>query len=88
MKSGTKVKIVFVGKKDPNYVSPSGAPVGYLARMGRVGNILNDSPKYNSSFLVDFNGLVYDIHDQYFEYLPCTCDVIALHQNGCQCGGA
>lgn len=47
----------------------SGAPIGLLARQGKVGEIIDDSPTYNSSFLVDFGDAVYDIHDEYFQYV-------------------
>lgn len=97
----TRVKIKYVGKPDPSYIAPSGAPIGYLAHHGKIGKIVGNSPKYNSSFLVVFPKLslcarvqtarppdeCFDIHDQHFEYLPCICSSLALHQSGCQCGG-
>lgn len=84
----TRVRIKFVGsKKDPKEVSASGAPIGVLAINRAVGIIVNDSPTYNSCFLVNFNGNVYDIHDQHFEYLPCICSMVSLQQKGCKCGG-
>jgi hypothetical protein len=66
-----RVKIVFVGSKNPNEVSRSGAPIGRLATNKTLGTILGDSLVYNSSFLVKMDsGEIYDIHDQHFEYLP------------------
>jgi hypothetical protein len=98
----TRVRIKYVGKPDPGYIAPSGAPIGYLAHHSKVGKIQGNSPKYNSSFLVCFDSIrqgypgggpgtnqtaVFDIHDQYFEYLHCICTPLALHQTGCHCGG-
>lgn len=94
----SRVQIKHSGKPDPNYIAPSGAPVGWLAEKAKIGRIVGNSPKYNSSFLVTFpqnltdkNGLVthvvYDIHDQHFEYLPCICKSLVIQHAGCQCGG-
>ena len=85
----TRVKIKYAGKPDPSYVSRSGAPIGQLASHGRIGRIMGNSPKYNSSFIVAFLNpcQVFDIHDQHFDYQPCICSTLALHQNGCKCGG-
>ena len=85
----TRVKIKHAGTTDPAYISRSGAPIGQLATQGRIGRIMYDSPHYNSSFIVSFIDptVVYDIHDQHFEYLSCICNTVMLHQSGCQCGG-
>jgi len=83
----TRVRIIFAGSKDPKEVSTSGAPIGVLATNKAVGTIINDSPTYNSSFLVNVCGKIYDIHDQHFEYLPCICSMVSLQQKGCKCGG-
>ena len=85
----TRIRIIFAGSKDPNQIATSGAPIGMLATTKAVGTIVNNSPIYNSSFLVKMipSNKIYDIHDQHFEYLPCICSMVSLQQKGCKCGG-
>lgn len=42
---------------------PSGAPMGDL--VGKTATIVGESQTYNSCFVVDVDGRVYDIHDEY-----------------------
>jgi len=51
----------------PGDTCPSGVPLGDLA--GQQGTIQGHSPKYNSSYLVEVSGQVYDIHDQDFRMI-------------------
>ncbi len=61
------VIIESVGSITPGSTLPSGAPIGAL--VGKTGVIVGNSSTYNSSLLVDVEGIVYDIHDQYIQVI-------------------
>ena len=63
MKPGEVRTIRAVGDIAPEYVAPSGAPLGKL--IGKEATVIGHSVTYNSSVVVDVEGRVYDIHDQY-----------------------